>query len=58
MYDLVQFYINERRDLVRTILLYCIRVFSYLWFYIQPDNGYIQPKNVADFCIDEVVFGP
>jgi len=20
----------------------------YLWFYIQPDDGYVQPKHVAD----------
>jgi hypothetical protein len=29
-----QLYIDVRRDLVPTILLHCIILFSYLWFYV------------------------
>jgi len=39
-------------NLVPIILLYFIVGFSYLWSYIQPDDGYIQPKHV-----DKVLFG-
>jgi len=47
-----------RRDLVPTIVLYCIVLyynFSYLWFYVKPDDGYIQPKHVADLYRDKLV---
>jgi len=37
----VQLYIVVRRYLVRTIVLYCATVLSYLWLCVQPDDGYI-----------------
>ena len=30
---------------------------SNLWFCVEPDYGYIQPKNVADLYTNKVVFG-
>ena len=34
-------------------LCYCS---SFLWFYVQSDNGYIQPKHVAGLHTDKVAF--
>jgi len=36
--------------------MYFIVVFTYLWFCIQPGDGYIQPKHVADLNIDKIRF--
>jgi hypothetical protein len=33
------------------------KIFFYLWFFIQSNDGYIQPKHIADLYADEVVFG-
>ena len=41
LYNFTQLYTDVRQDLVPTILLHCIIVFSYLWFFVEPDDEYM-----------------
>jgi len=59
MYNLVQLCINERRDLVHTIVLYCIVLECFL-IYVSVFGLMMAThsrRHVADLYVDEVVFG-
>jgi len=51
IYNLVQLYINVKRDLVRSIVLYCFHIYDC----VQPDEWLHKPKQVDEVYIRKVV---